>query len=573
MSQGQLFMIAEDEPVAPTVVMRDYQEAQVRETLAAFASARSALVVSATGTGKTEVFLELSRRMGCPTLILAERKGLVHQTAKRARLALDEDVEVEQGDYSADGTARVIVASKDSLHPDRLARLARAWTPGLIVVDEAHHGTAATYRPIYDRWPNAKIYGTTATPDRSDEVALGEVFDEVAHVYEIDDAVRDGWLVRVRVKRRLVEDIKLDALSKQGGDFSQSQLDDLIAQEAALHQIAKDTIDLGEGRRGIVFVPGIASARLLAEVFNHYDAGSAASLDQSTPDDERTDVIARHQRGELRYVCNVNLMTEGYDDPTLDLVVNAAPTLSRSRYAQRIGRGTRPLRGLVDGLSGPAARIAAIAASEKSSLLVLDFVGSSSKHRLVGPEDVLGGKSSDEVVAKAKEISNKEGGDVSENIDKAKLLLAQEEDARRRAELRRKASITVKVKGKVVEFDPFDYYRIENREENWGGAERYGWKPPTDQMLQALRNRGIEPGEGTTFKEARTLLEGLRDRPTVKMVQLLDRNGLDCRDWKFEYTGKVIDWIAQRGWGRPISAEQRRAIVERARHREPGSDG
>lgn len=571
MSMTQLALV-QDDPVG--FIPRPYQIHAADAIAESLKENRSCLLVMATGTGKSEVLMLVSQRMRCNTLVLNERTHLVHQIAKRFRDRLGEDVEIEQGDHRADGRARVVCASKDSLHESRLTRLSKQWTPNLIVCDEAHHAVSQTYTEIIDAFPDAKVLGVTATPDRRDESMLGSVFEDVAFVYEMDDAIGDGWLVPIRVKRRIIDEIILDKVSKNAGDFSQDALDRMMAQEKVAHQIARDTIDHGEGRRGIVFVPGVASSKQLAEVFNYYEPGSAQHVDGTTPHDQRTLLYAAHQRGDFRYLCNVNVLTEGYDDPMAALMVNAAPTLSRSRYAQRVGRVTRPEPGVTDAWADfRHGRLSAISGSSKPNCLVIDMVGSSAKHRLVGPEDVLGGKLPQEVVERAKKIAP-EGGAVGEALSAAAAAIAAEREAEARSEMRKKARIVVTVRGKIQEFDPFDFYRIENREEKWGGSQRYGFRPPTEPMIRALKNRGIEVSEETSFKEAKALLDATIGRPTVKMIRALDRKHIDARKWPFELAAEALGYIRENGWGRAIPGVQRDEWERRAvEGRDPGEDG
>lgn len=550
--------------------LRGYQVTAGANTLTAFEAVRSVLLVMATGCGKTVVFLWVAAKFPGNVLIVAHRKELIYQAAARAREFLHEEVGVEMGNERFQGSPRIIVASKDSLHQDRLDSLGRRWTPGLIIVDEAHHLSASneSYTRILDKFPEAKVLGVTATPDRADEARLGETFEDVAFVYEIDDAIRDGFLVPVRCKRVVVESVDLRAVKTVAGDYNQGQLDALMRQEEAIHRVVDSARAYGEGLKGPVFVTSIATAKLMAEVFNHYEPGSAASLDANTPAPERSRILRAYEAGDLRWLPQCNILTEGWDSASTTLMVNAAPTQSRARYAQRAGRVTRPLPGVVDGVASAWQRKSAIAASGKPFGLILDMVGTSLDHRLVGPEDVLGGKNAEEVVARAKAIAEKEGGgDVLDLLERAKVDV----DAEARIALRAKAKITVTTKSQVIEVDPFAFYGIENAQEKWGGSSRFGWRPPTPKMKEAIEKFGMGVGEGLSFGEARVLLDTLignakAGRATFKQARFLQSKGLDARDWSFEQASEALTTIKNQGW-KTLSKRQVKMIL----NREPGA--
>ena len=549
--------------------LRGYQAQAVAAVLNQLQSVNSTILVMATGTGKTQCFLGVASGWPGNVLIVAHRKELIEQAAARAREFLHEEVEIEMGVLGATGKSRIIVASKDSLHPDRLANLAKKWKPGLIVVDEAHHFSLAneSYVRITEQWKDARLLGVTATPDRADEARLGEVFEDVALLYEIDDAIRDGFLVPIRCKRVVIESVDLRTVKTVAGDYNQGQLDALMRQEEAIHKVVQSTREHGVGK-SLVFVTSIATAKLTAEVFNHYESGSARSIDCNTPANERSAIFGGHKAGDYPYLVNVNVTTEGYDDPSIVTMVNAAPTQSRGRYAQRAGRITRPLPGIVDGVPSSWQRQAAIRASGKPFGLIVDLIGTSQDHRLVGPEDVLGGKNSDAVVKKARQLAEKEGGgDVLDLLGRAEVDVAAEE----RQALRAKAKVTVKVGSRVIDVDPFGFYDIENPQEKWGGNQRFGWRPPTDKMLAGLEKFGMTPMEGLSFGEARALLDKLfadanAGRARFKQIRFLETKGLNAREWSFDQASEAIETIKRQGW-KPLVKKQVDAIL----NREPGA--
>jgi superfamily II DNA or RNA helicase len=377
------------------VILRDYQRAALdgaREQLRR--GKRAVLLVLPTGTGKTVVFSEAIRlctERGGKALVLAHRTELLEQArAKLRAVAPDLRVELEQAGARASTRADVVVASVQSLKGPRLTRFAPDAFP-LLIVDEAHHATAKSYRTILDHFARARVLGVTATPDRADETALGEVFDGVGFTYEMRAAIADGYLVPLRLRSVVVEALHLEAVKSRGGDLVESELIEAMAGDEVLLEIADPLPELAGDRPTIVFVAGVANAHRLAALMNARRPDVAVALDGDTDSVVRRVTLRRFEAGEFQFLINVGLFTEGFDSPRVSCVAMARPTQSRGLYAQCLGRGTRALGGVIDPCPDAAARTAAIAASAKPDLLVVDFTTASAQHRLVNPADVLGG--------------------------------------------------------------------------------------------------------------------------------------------------------------------------------------
>jgi hypothetical protein len=173
------------------------------------------------------------------------------------------------------------------------------------------------------------------------------------------------------------------------GDFVERDLVAALEGDEVLLEIAGPLPELAGARRTIVFIAGVKNAHRLATLLNERTGrpGCAAALDGTTDPALRAHTLWRFERGEFQFLVNVGLFTEGFDSPSIACVAVARPTLSRALFSQMIGRGTRPLAGVIDAAED---RVAAIASSSKPDLLVVDFTTSTAKHRLVTPLDVLG---------------------------------------------------------------------------------------------------------------------------------------------------------------------------------------
>jgi ATP-dependent helicase IRC3 len=354
--------------------LRDYQlEALAASEKAESEGVRRQLLVVPTGGGKTIIFAEKSRRLGKPTLVIAHRDELISQAIEKIRTVHPgAEVGRVQADYDQ-VDAPIVVASIQTLaQPQRLARLRQRFD--LVIVDEAHHATADSYVRVlehigafHERGP--LLLGFTATPDRGDRAGLDRVFQKIVYQKSIIEMVEAGYLADLRaVQVRIAADFR--ALHTSHGDFSEHELEEmLLAANAPQHAVAAFR-EHATDRKALLFTPTVAVAKAMARAF--CDAGYAAeSVDGTTPRDERRAILARLRTGETQILANVGVLTEGYDEPSVDCVVVARPTKARGLYVQMIGRGTRLYPG-------------------KQNVLILDLVGTTTRHDLMTTATLFG---------------------------------------------------------------------------------------------------------------------------------------------------------------------------------------
>jgi hypothetical protein len=261
----------------------------------------------------------------------------------------------------------------------------------LVVVDEADLGIAPSYVGVLERFPKARIFGCTATPDRGDGKTLSEVFQSVAATVDMAMLIQCGYLAPLSRYLVRIESVSLAGLSTRDGDFSDAQMEKVLTQERALHEVVRPTLELATNRQSLVFATSVAHAEQLAAVFNRYQAGCARVVHGNMSDSERTATIAAFERREFQFLCNCALLLRGINLPFVSCVAMARPTLSRSLYTQCIGRGMRVAPG-------------------KDDLLVLDFTDNSRMHDLISPIDVLAPDAPSDVKERAREIINEEHG-------------------------------------------------------------------------------------------------------------------------------------------------------------------
>jgi superfamily II DNA or RNA helicase len=550
--------------------LRYYQRDAVERTLSALQTKRSALIVMATGLGKTQTFSVLAKRWPGRVLVLAHRDELVGQARHRLEQITGEQIGVEQAEWRS-GRERIVVGSTDTVkQKGRLAELTRKGGFSLVIVDEAHHYTAKTYRRPLDHFADAKVIGVTATPDRGDEQALGLVFEDVSYVFDIESGVAAGYLVPVIGERVYVEQVDLAEVKSVAGDLSASQLDEVMLK--AVEGIVRETVARWPDRRGPAFFPGVQSAQLAAERFNALKPGSAAVVSGSTPKEERRGIMAAVKRGDIQYLCNCMVATEGFDWPDANLVIIGRPTKSRALYAQMAGRGTRVLPGVVDDMLGPDRaddRRWAIGLSDKPDCIIADFVGNAGKHQLVGPEDILGGNYTAAEVKKAKELAAKKPG--RETIENLKA-------ARKELQAMAKA-MDAKVKARAERFDPFRVFGLDRDQPN-AYEVKYGAESATPGQLSALEKFGVDPKALKTMskRDAKKMLDECIQRKnrglaSYRQMRQLQRFGLDAKNVPFERASAAMNYLHQTGFGKltPVDPHMLDKIVHRVRT--PGEEG
>lgn len=528
-----------------------------------FKEVGSTLVVMPTGTGKSATAAEISRRfLPKRILMLGHREELIFQNKRTLERMTGERVEIEMADFRAHPDARVVVSTVQTQLAGKNGGRMKNFNPadyGLLILDEGHHSTSTSWREVADYYrinPDLKVLGLTATPDRADEEALGQIFDTVAMDYEIMDAIRDGWLVPVEQQMVHVHGLDFSDVRTTAGDLNGGDLAQIMEFEETLHGVADPTVKIVGDRRALVFASSVAHAERLAEIFNRHRPGCAAWVCGKTNKDDRRRVLKDFADGNLQYMVNCQALTEGFDDPGIDVIVMAKPTKSRCVYAQAAGRGLRPLPGVVDGheLDTPEHRRAAISASRKPSCLILDFVGNAGRHKLCTTADILGGNYSDEIVARAAKIADDAGTAV--NMEKA-IELAEDQlkaereaaERRRQQEEARRQRIRGQAKFSTAKVDPFDVLGLEpQRNRGW-----HHGKQLSDKQRDMLLKQGIDPTD-MEYAAAKQLIDTMFARwskklATLKQCSLLKKRGIDATQMTMDQATAEINAIAEReGW-------------------------
>lgn len=336
-------------------------------------------VVIPTGGGKTPVIAQIcmdaAQRWDGRVLVLAHVKELLQQTA---RTLADMAPELDIGIYSAglgqrDTAHNVVVAGVQSVYR-RACTLDRF---DLIMIDEAHcippdgEGMYQTFlndaRVVN---PNIRLIGLTATPYRMGTGMICEpdhLLNEVCSEIGVKELIVQGWLCPLRTKAGS-EKVDTSGLHIRAGEFIQSETEALMDQDklvrSACEEIAQHTRDR---HTCLIFASGIGHARHIRDVLRREHGVECVCVFGETPGSERADVLDAFRAGDLPYVCNVNVLTTGFDAPNIDCVAMLRPTMSPGLYYQMVGRSFRTCPG-------------------KKDALILDFGGNVMRH---GPVDAI----------------------------------------------------------------------------------------------------------------------------------------------------------------------------------------
>jgi superfamily II DNA or RNA helicase len=336
-----------------------YQERTVDLLLSPPEGVNRSLAVIATGGGKTIVFASLIDRMlrrGERALVIAHRKELLTQACEKiAHVAPSLHVELEQAENKASkvisgfaasmrGIDRsVVVASVQTLAGKRLQK----WAPdtfSLIIVDEAHHSTSKAYRDIFEHFGSlrpggTRLVGVTATPLRSDRVAMGHVFQEITVDYGIRELISLGHLCPVRA-RKITSEISLASVAMSHGDYVAADLERTVDVSERNELVVSAYEEHAPGDRAIVFTAGVNHAHHIAELFRSRGI-TARSVWGAMDKQARHEALSTYHTGETLVLTNFGVLTEGFDAPDTRCIILARPTKSSLIVTQMIGRGTR----------------------------------------------------------------------------------------------------------------------------------------------------------------------------------------------------------------------------------------
>ena len=221
--------------------------------------------------------------------------------------------------------------------------------PGMIVIDEAHHALAKTYKEMWERFPNAKFLGLTATPCRLNGKGFTDLFDILVQSWSVPEFISKGRLATydfVSIKSDGVTQRLIDSLQKRGadGDYQNKEMDMLLNKKPSIERLYQSLEEFGKDRKGIVYAINISHAQKITKLYQE-NGVNAIAIDSKTPATERQQDIEAFKKGDIQVLVNVDIFSEGFDCPDVEFVQLARPTLSLAKYLQMVGRGLRVAKG------------------------------------------------------------------------------------------------------------------------------------------------------------------------------------------------------------------------------------
>jgi superfamily II DNA or RNA helicase len=300
-----------------------------------------ALLYHATGTGKTVTAVSDAKAVGQRTLFIGHTKELIEQAKKtfnniwkEKQTGLYIAEQKEKDAYIVCGSVQSISKNIEDFNPEEF---------GYVIIDEAHHGTAETYRSILSYFKPQFTLGLTATPDRTDGEDLLEIFQNIAHKLDLKTAVEIGELVPVRcirVKTNIdISDVRINGIKYNSQDLESK----LFIPER--NKVIVDTyLEFAKDKKTVIFCASVKHAKEIAHLLreNHINAQAVSG---SMNNSKRKQILNEYESGNINVLCACDLLNEGWDSPNTQVLFMARPTMSKTLYTQQLGRGIRLAQG------------------------------------------------------------------------------------------------------------------------------------------------------------------------------------------------------------------------------------
>lgn len=336
--------------------LREYQINSKIEIYKAWESTPSVMFQMPTGTGKTRLFSSIIKdtqrcahenheRYG--VLVLAHRTELIEQIDCTLSQKYNIAHGIIKSGYEEDLRFPVQVASVQSLtrRIDKWQNKAFSY----IIIDEAHHAMAKTYRKICNAFPDAKILGVTATPYRLSGESFRDLFGALILSQGVNKFIEQGYLSQYEyysirptsAMQRIIDEI--DDFGTDG-DYSETALINACDKDYIRAGLVDAYKEFAFGKKGIIYTINHAHSQHVCEAFQQLGLNIVV-IDSDTSASERKKMVSDFRAGRIDIICNVNIFSEGFDCPDIEFIQLARPTMSLAMYLQQVGRGLRPCSG------------------------------------------------------------------------------------------------------------------------------------------------------------------------------------------------------------------------------------
>lgn len=307
------------------MALRAYQEALVQKVHDTFRRGiKSACIVLPCGGGKSVIVAEIARRT---TEKLNRVLFLVH------RIELCEQIERTFRAWGVDMDFCQICMVQTACR-----RLKKIPCPNLIITDETHHSKSNSYRKIYDFFPNAYRVGVTATPVRLDGSGLGDVYQTLIEGVSAKWLIENRYLSPYTYYAPTVAD--LNGIKTKMGEFETKSVENFLFNRIVFGNVISHYRRLADGKQAICYCVSVKHSSAMAEEFQ-VNGISAVHIDGTTPKAERQHIIEDFRNGKIKILCNVDLISEGFDVPDCECAILLRPTKSLTLYIQQAMRCMR----------------------------------------------------------------------------------------------------------------------------------------------------------------------------------------------------------------------------------------
>lgn len=503
--------------------LRDYQDDAVNSAILGFETEipevggpyDRQLLVEPTGAGKTIMFAALAdywiHTHKQAVLILVDQIDLADQARDEILATTDHFPQIEQGDRTASPLAGIVIASVQTV-ANRLDKFARDRF-GLVIADEADRSVADQWQKVLNHFDgHAKVLGVTATPDRNDQRSVLDYYERIAHETPLFELIKRGYLARIMVQTVPLS-IDISKVKQSQGDYDKVALDEALTPYFG--EVCEAIQKYAPDRKSLVFLPLIETSKRFVEVAR--DAGIIAEhIDGKS--EERDEIKRRFRDGQIKLLANAMLLGRGYNDRSIDCIVNLRPTRSGSLYRQFVGRGTRTFcpHGCAERCDHKEA---------KQDLLLLDFLWTFHRLGLQRPANLIA--TSEEQAKKLTQFSERhagkefdlEGIDSKVALEAEKLLLKQLQKAAQK---------------RPGFFDAMEFAVYFQQRELVDYVSRSKWeqKPVSEGQANYLDKLGIDSKTVKDFGHAHAILDAATARrkkglASIKQVKLLRRFGVN----------------------------------------------
>ena len=363
-----------------SAILRDYQVSMLQDLYKAWKRKQSVMVQMPTGTGKTVLLAEVIRKaspdpsegkgvVNGGVLVVAHRRELIEQISQtldgfgveHGLIVSGKDIDYSQKVQvaSIQTLARRLGHTDDTEFTERLRRKeghtddtdgtdfsqTQSINPSLVIIDEAHHALADTYRMLWEKWPNAQFLGLTATPCRLNNAPFTDLFQTLLQSWSIQEFIDKGWLsdfeyVSAAPNSEVMKQVR--SLNKRGadGDFQTTEMATVMDVPESIEHLYKTYRQFADGKKGIVYAIDRQHAQHIAEYYASQGV-KCAVIDSKTSAECRQQTLEDYRRQTIDVLINVDIFSEGFDCPEVEFIQLARPTLSLSKYLQQVGRGMR----------------------------------------------------------------------------------------------------------------------------------------------------------------------------------------------------------------------------------------